>query len=122
MTATHKGALQGDDRQIVSQTFKRGVASRPTNTVEENVGQPHGRDELMKGRIRQEHTVLGASQPDRRKRAIQPFLEQFVRRSPVRKLDEDELAVAHLAGDASKHVIILRQVLVERLTTPIDRC
>jgi len=35
-------------------------------------------------------------------------------------LDEDELAIADLEGDAGKHLIVLGQILVQRLPGPVD--
>jgi hypothetical protein len=50
---------------------------------------------------------------------VEPFLEQLGDISTVGKFDKDKSTVAHFARDPWENFIVLRQVFVEGLATPI---
>src|SRR6202451_4702093 len=62
--------------------------------------------------------MVGSMQVERREGASQPLAKQSGDLRAARKLDEGELAIAGVAGDARKNLIVLRQIFGQRLGAP----
>ena len=67
---------------------------------------------------RQDDAMVGREQAECAEGAVEAPAEISRRGRSLRMLDEDELAVLHLARDARKQLVVLWQVLEQRLSAP----
>ena len=121
MATSHERPHHCDDRQVMGQALQSRIASRPPDTIKNNIALADRRDELLLIEGRQEYAVLISLQAESAKCPIEALAEKFGdMRVPM--LDEGELAITHRAGYACKHVIKLGQIFEKRLAAPIDSC
>src|SRR5215475_16103619 len=116
----HQVAGQGDDRTIVSHAFQSRVAARPSYAVEHDVALSDRRDELVWAETGQDYAVVRRVQPHVGKSVPETSAKRRGDLAAACEFDEGELAIAHLARDASEHTVVLRQVFGRRLAAPVD--
>ena len=120
MTAAHQRARHGHDRQIMRQALQQRVAAGPAEAVEEDIGLADRGDEAGLVEAGQHHDMLLRVQPLRGKDFGEALKQQVGDLVAAAIADEGKLAVRHLARDARKDLVVLRQVFVHRLPAPID--
>src|SRR4029077_19656195 len=100
------------DRQIVSETFQRGVVPRPPDAIEKDIALADCGDESVLVQSRQEDAVVVGMQPEILESAVEPTPEKVRDIGSPAILDENKLAIGALARDARIDLIVLRQVFV----------
>ena len=101
------------------EAFERRVAARPADAVEHDVALADGGDELVEAETGQEDAVLGGVEAEHGEGAVEPPAQALGHLVAMMRLDESKLAVANLARDARKNLVVLRQVFEQRLAAPI---
>src|SRR5580704_17447127 len=102
----------------MDETLEHRVATRPADAVENGVAGADGGNEFLRLEPRQENAMLGGIQAERREGALEPLAKLRRDLDAAGKLDEGELAIAGLARDARKNLIVLRQIFGQRLGAP----
>ena len=95
------------------QALKGRIAARPPDTVEEDVALSHRGHKLVWLETRQQHAIVGGSQSIGGERTIQALPKQGIHIRAQLELNEYELTVLHLACNARKDLIELRQIFEE---------
>ncbi len=121
MPAAHKVAAHGDHRQIMGEALEHGIAPRPTEAIDEDVGLTDCGNEPLSIEPRQHHAMVLRPQPDRVEGPVEALAKQGIGAVAPAIANKGALAARHFAGDAGKNHIVLGQILVERLAAPIDR-
>ena len=109
MATSHERPYDRDDRQVMGQALQDRIASRPPDTIKNDVALADRRNELLLIEARKENAVLINPQTESAKCPIKALAEEFGDMR-VLMLDEDELAITHRARYACKHVIELGQI------------
>ena len=118
MAAPHRFPFKRDERQCLGKAFQRRVASRPADAVQEYVGEPGGRHEFALAQTIEENAMIIGARADRSKSALQPFADDRRDLRRAEMAQEDKLAITDLARDPHEYIVVLRQILEERLAAP----
>src|ERR1700730_18514609 len=102
----------------MDEALEHRITARPADAVEHGIAGADGSDELLRLEPRQENAMVGGVQAERRKGALKALPKQRGDLGAAGKLDEGELAIAGVAGDAWKNLIVLRQIFGQRLGAP----
>ena len=118
MAAAHRFSFERDERQCLGKAFQRRVASRPADAVQEHIGEAGGRHKFALAQTIEEYAIIVGAHAGCSKSALQPFADDRRDLRRAKMAQEHKLTVTDLARDLHECIVVLRQILEERLATP----
>src|SRR5215813_11322386 len=120
MAPTHQAPPDGNDGKFMHEALQRGVSTRPSDAVEVDIALSDGCDETSLAQSRQKHIVVAPGQSKVLEGGVEAFAKHIGQLRTSVVLDEDELRIRHVAGNARENLVVLRKIFEERLTAPIS--
>src|SRR4029079_15188953 len=118
MAAPHCFSFKRDDRQGLGKAFQRRIASRPADAVQKHIREAGGRHEFALTQTIEKNAMIVGAHARCSKSSLQPFADDRRDLRCTEMAQEDKLAITDLARDPHERIVVLWQILEERLAAP----